>query len=86
MIPVKPRVIIPPFQMSPLSMAGLLMCLSEHCLGDWLSNALTTQHFLALVQSLSVFVNLLTSYFLSSANVDIFSRKWLEPRGSLYLV
>ena len=40
-------------------MLGLLMYLSERCLVDWISNALTTQHFLAVVQTLSVFVNLL---------------------------
>ena len=66
-------------------MVGLLIYLSERCLVDWISNALTTQHFLAVVQTLSVFVNLLT-FFTSSAKINILSRKWLELRGFLYLV
>ena len=44
-------------------MVGLLMYLSERCLVDWISNALTTQHFLAVVQTLSVFVNLLIFFY-----------------------
>ena len=55
--------ITPPFQRSSLSMVGLLIYLSERCLVDWISNALTTQHFLAVVQTLSVFVNLLTLFY-----------------------